>query len=221
MQKWLSWITAMRLDAVLVKKVMPRKYCRDWVTTQSKHELSTGIQVEKKSHCIFGVLWCHVIMHSAFITILWVLIAPVLTKSEDEWKSHTHTISFCFLFLSDTELTTLHPKKTVPTIYWTDKRLVICCCNNIQSLSSIGSMCCNNNLSKGRVLNCINLKISWEKDTCKACEICDSPSLNKGPSNTARAILCLLKCLIIIFLDVKDNGNLWPKFYCVFSNSKK
>lgn len=141
-------------------------------------------------------------------------------KSEDEWKSHTHTISFCFLFLSDTELTPLHPKKSAPTIYWTDKRLVICCCNNIQSLSSIGSMCCNNNLSKGRVLNCINLKISWEKDTCKACEICDSPSLNKGPSNTARAILCLLKCLII-FLDVKDNGNLWQKCYCVFSNSKK
>lgn len=42
----------MRLDAVLVKKVMSRKYCRDCVTTQSKHELSTGIQVEK-NHIVY------------------------------------------------------------------------------------------------------------------------------------------------------------------------
>lgn len=175
----------------------------------------------KKSHCIFGVWWCHVIMHSAFITILWVLIAPVLTESLKMNGSHIliqfHSVSSSFLIQNSLPCT---QKKSAPTIYWTDKRLVIYCCNNIQSLSSIGSMCCNNNLSKGRVLNCINLKISWEKDTCKACEICDSPSLNKGPSNTARAILCLLKCLII-FLDVKDNGNLWQKCYCVFSNSKK
>lgn len=189
---------------------MPRKYFRDCVATQSKRELSTGIQVEKKSHCIFGVLWCCMIMYSAFINILWALIAPMFTESLKMNGSHILIPFHCFLFLSDTELTTLHPTNSVPTIYQTDnKQLVICCCDNIQPLSSTGSMCCDNTLSEGRVLNCINLKISWEKDTCKACEICDSPSLNNGPSDAARrAILCLLKFLIIIFLDVKDNRNL-------------